>query len=101
MTLLELNPRWVNHGGEGFLAADGSEVPFRERVAVSFDCPCGKCGRICILFANPVDGLGPVQGMPTLWHREGDSFETLTLSPSILHHGCGWHGFLREGKITS
>lgn len=42
------------------------------------------------------------------WKREsGDTFETLTLSPSILfypseHAGCaGWHGFLRNGNLET
>jgi hypothetical protein len=35
-----------------------------------------------------------------LWQRAGDTFETLTLSPSVdaSRAGC-WHGFLTAGEI--
>lgn len=99
MKLTDLNPKWVGHGGDGTVNPDGSEPPRRERVAISFDCPCGKCGRVAIMFSNPIDGLGPLQDHA--WHREGDSFENLTLSPSILRHPCGWHGFIEQGKVRA
>jgi len=45
------------------------------------------------------------------WDRQGESFDTLTLRPSILRlkwkdragreHGCGWHGFITNGVVTS
>jgi hypothetical protein len=36
-----------------------------------------------------------------LWQRTGDTFETLSLSPSVdaSRAGC-WHGFLTNGAIT-
>jgi hypothetical protein len=42
------------------------------------------------------------------WNREGDTFETVTLSPSISvrQHGeyeqlhC-WHGFIRNGEVVN
>jgi hypothetical protein len=63
---------------------------------------CGIRGYVA--FANPLDG-GPPHislGEPT-WQRTGDTFETLTLSPSILRtrpYGCGWHGFITDGEVT-
>jgi hypothetical protein len=53
-------------------------------------------------FANPIDG-GP-QLERHGWQRTGDTFETLTLTPSILRArargGCGWHGFITNGAVT-
>ena len=43
-------------------------------------------------------------GEPT-WQRTGDTFETLTLHPSILRSpqkgGCGWHGWVTNGEVRS
>ncbi|MBP0022199.1 MAG: hypothetical protein J7647_32165 [Cyanobacteria bacterium SBLK] len=38
--------------------------------------------------------------LPPYWARSGD-LQNLTLSPSIYHkHGCGWHGWLRNGEFV-
>ena len=100
MRLLDLNPRWVGAGGDG-ITQNGEPVPERHGVGVSFDCPCGKCGvRVYVAFTNPLDGGAPyIPDHPT-WERTGDTFETLTLRPSILRvGGCGWHGFVTDGEI--
>lgn len=81
MKLIELNPEWVGHGGEGVTDKNGNPVPRREGVAVEFDCPCG-CGNRCLVnFRNPLGGGDPVY--PNGWNREGDTFDTLTTTPSI------------------
>lgn len=97
--LVDLNPHWVGNGGPG-VTRNGVEEPRREGVGVGCDCPCG-CGKeLYVPFSNPLDS-GPQidrQG----WIRTGDTFETLTLSPSILRMdpgGCNWHGFLRYGEF--
>jgi hypothetical protein len=106
MRLTDLNPRWVGAGGTGVSNADGSPVPERGGVGISFDCPCGACGiRGYVAFENPLDGGQPYisPGQPT-WQRTGDTFETLTLSPSILRtppYACGWHGWIRNGEATN
>ena len=112
MKLTDLNPHWVSSGGDGITDKDGQPVPRRDRIGVSFDCPCSKCTsqrvgdedsdfhlRHFISFTNPPDG-GPSfesGGHPT-WNRIGDTFETLVLQPSILSDtakgGCGWHGYI-------
>lgn len=41
-------------------------------------------------------------GEPSRWDATGDSFQKLTLKPSILVNescGCGWHGFITDGRI--
>jgi len=90
-------------------------------MGLMFDClHCVKAGirsedsrmvRIPVAFTNPVDGGAPFgpesrpNGVPiprVLWTRVGDTFETLSLSPSIdaskTHEG-GWHGHVRGGWV--
>jgi hypothetical protein len=74
-------------------------------VGVIFDCPCGNHAeehRCYIPFENPI-GPGPLAVQPG-WHRAGDTFDTLTLTPSIWRRqelgGCGWHGYITEGVVT-
>jgi hypothetical protein len=98
MKLTELNPKFLDSGGEGVTNADGSPAPERRGVALAIDCPCG-CGRqLCVPFKNPFDGGPSIYG-DRGWTREGDTFDNLTLSPSIQRmDGCGWHGFVRNGE---
>jgi Family of unknown function (DUF6527) len=116
MKLTELDPHWVGAGGEGISDKDGNPVPERHGVGLSFLCPCPQCTakrtgdpdrdfylRHFVEFANPLDGGPPHDGRVT-WQRTGDTFETLTLTPSILSDpakgGCGWHGFVTNGEVT-
>lgn len=120
MKLTELNPRWVGAGGEGVSDKDGNPVPERHGVGLSFDCPCASCAakrtgneesdfylRVFVGFANPLDGGPPHDPRPgAQWQRTGDTFETLTLTPSIQRHrvgdgGCDWHGFVTNGEVTN
>ncbi len=101
MKLTELDPSFVGNGGEGVTDANGNPVPWRDGVGLELACPCG-CGEYFYVgFANPLDGGPPVcEGHPH-WQRTGDTFETLTLTPSILRKsGCGWHGFI-NGEIRT
>lgn len=114
MKLIDLKPKFLGVGGEGvYHTVDGKcvEAPERHGVAVSFDCPCGCDSRCCIMFNNPLDGL-PIHKDPhAYWDRQGDTFETLTLSPSIkrvkrtssngITTGCGWHGYIKAGEIET
>ncbi len=75
---------------------------FDHRTGVSFLCP--KCGdhRIWV-FVDPPFDPGPAVGKP--WKRTGDTFETLTLTPSIVARRPGqtaecWHGFITNGQAT-
>ncbi len=107
MNLADLNPRWVGAGGTGISDVDGNPIHERHGIGMTFDCPCGKCGvRGYVAFSNPNDGYPPVldPGEPS-WSRTGFNFESLTLTPSIHRvkekGGCGWHGFITGGKITT
>ena len=96
LRLIDLDPRWLNHGGEEMRDVNGAQVPLRAGVGLSLRCP-GACGRtIDVLFENPLDGGAAIGGH--YWARAGETFDTLTLRPSLLHQ-CGWHGYLTDGEI--
>lgn len=103
MRLADLEPRWIGAGGEG-VTRNGVPVPERHGIGISFNCPCGCAMRVAVPFGNPLDGQAPDDGFLNQWARTGDTFETLTLTPSILrsHLGiCGWHGFVTNGEIVT
>lgn len=104
MRLTELNPQFVDAGGEGISDKDGNPVPERYGVGISFDCPCGGAQRAYIPFNNPLDRGGLYHDRKDdAWQRTGDTFETLTLTPSIQRAdpgGCRWHGFITNGEVT-
>ena len=92
--LVDLNPKWVKVHGEN------------EVYGIRYDCPCGAPD--C-----PMGGWAVVPtkenflGLPTCadslsrgWDVTGTSFEDITLSPSI-HHVGHWHGWLKNGVLTS
>lgn len=111
MRLIDLHPQFVGAGGEGITNADGSPAPERTGVGILCDCPCGNTQedhqQLYVPFANPLDGGPPIQtGKNNGWQRTGETFETLTLTPSIQRnlvngYGCTWHGFITNGEIVS
>lgn len=99
MKLAELSPRWVGlHGWS-------SDSIFY--IGLSFDSPTtGK--RLSVLFSPPIDPDGLMTkfgwGLPfpdqKHWDRIGDSFEALSLRPSIDFSASGeWHGHITNGEI--
>lgn len=115
--LVDCNPRWVT----GRYAGADDDVP----CGVHFDCPEGHEGcDHAIPFEPRLDG-SPASSWYTsgaIWQRTGDTFETLTLSPSIrriprhtsrdaaIASGCipeyvtesmpcAFHGFIKAGAI--
>lgn len=120
MKLTELEPRWgqsvkMNYTGVG----QSNFAPPDFRNVITFLCPhCVANGdrsqRLGVPFAPP---LGPTDwitpGQPVIepgtnvWSRSaGDTFDTLTLSPSIdAGNGCidfegHWHGYIKNGEIA-
>lgn len=75
MKLTDLEPRWVSEQGQS-------------RQGVRFRCP--RCeDYVVVPFANPIGGGPPMSGKFNLWKRTGETFETLTLEPSIMQpRGC-------------
>lgn len=108
MKLTELDPRWVGLG-------NGSDF----RNGLTFLCPhCVALGkrdqRLGVFFRPPIDPQkwesritnGGYSSEIKCWDREGDTFETLSLSPSIDCSGTGridfpghWHGHIQLGEI--
>jgi hypothetical protein len=103
MKLTDLEPRWAC---DADIVIGGIVQHFENRhgMAVSFECPCcrdtPRATRLAVWFANPIDDLPPTDDASTLWQRSGDTFETLSLSPSIdaSKHGH-WHGHISNGEI--
>lgn len=102
--LIDLNPAWE------------VEYPNRPGIGVVFDCPGPCCDgkpspgkhdpeegkpkkeRLHVPFANPTDGQ-PASPGRTLWQRTGDTFDSLTLTPSVDASAFGhWHGFVTNGE---
>jgi hypothetical protein len=53
-----------------------------ERRSVICDCPSRECGvKLFVPFANPIDGGPPVYPENSVWHRKGETIDTLTLNP--------------------
>ena len=97
--LVDCNPRWVMDNGVA--------------VGVRFDCPEGhdNC-LIGVPFTPALDGTAPSSWFSSglQWQRTGDTFDALTLSPSILMHparaadghvvdACALHIFVKNGAI--
>jgi hypothetical protein len=85
MKLIELDPRWIRSGEN------------RQGMGISFNCPNADY-KIAVWFENPIDGSEPIVGK-TLWMRTGETFEDLTLHPSV---DCSpqWHGHVTNGEIV-
>lgn len=89
--LVDCNPRFAQMGNSG-----------QTRYLV-FDCPEGREGcNHAIPFTPSIEGA--VQTSPqsngAQWNRTGDTFETLSLTPSIRAMGpCFFHGFVTNGAI--
>lgn len=108
--LTDLRPKFADAGGDGITDLAGYPVPKRTGVGLLCDCPCGCGSKLYVPFHNPLDGgpglLDTSRSEPGKagWTRTGETFETLTLTPSIRripHDGsCGWHGFIQGGQTV-
>lgn len=76
----------------------------------TFDCPHCRKQRLAAHFTPPIDpaGLRAKYGWPeTLtqgrlkWKRTGETFETLTLEPSLDFSASGhFHGSIHNGEVS-
>jgi hypothetical protein len=109
MKLIDLDPRWAIDA-DIVIGGERRHFEGRHGMAVSFECPhCvqrernagdKRVTRLAVWFANPIDGGPPTDDAKTLWQRVGETFETLTLLPSIDASKEGhWHGFITGGEI--
>lgn len=101
MRLIDLEPKFI-----------GSVVLGHPRhgIGIYFLCPTCRADKVCVMFENPIDG-GPPFPAKTHWRREGETLDTLTLSPSVDASGCcygkvsgvrcsGWHGNIVAGMVV-
>lgn len=99
MRLVELRPSFFGH----------YDLPDRNGVGLGFDCPHGCGDRFVVYFTNPLDGgaMIPITqsgNQKYRWQRTGETFDALTLSPSvnILEKENGpshWHGLITNGEV--
>lgn len=103
MRLIDLNPRWI--GLYGWASPD----PFY--TGISFECPHCRTQRLAVGIYPPIDPSGHVgkdfewrkEFTPTqpVWDRTGDTFDTISLSPSVdasaIRIGGHWHGHITNG----
>jgi hypothetical protein len=86
--LRELNPMWHEKAGE--------------KVGILFDCPaCGNGPEGKLACMLHVQWASPWRVNQHLWTKAGDSFDNLTLSPSIdaTMGGCKFHGWIQDGIV--
>lgn len=86
--LTNLNPKW-----NGLLRPDSGE-------GLSFDCPvCGPKHRLQVFFSNPLDGQSTASWQRQTWKRIGESFDALTIEPSIQY--LCFHGWIEDGQVIN
>lgn len=69
----------------------------RRDVGAFIRCPnCRAAGSVW--FQNPIDGGNPARSGGPQWSRTGGTFETMSLSPSIMMHGH-YHGWVHDGEL--
>jgi hypothetical protein len=111
MRLIDLQPRWI---------IPSQWVPLDPfYVGLSFLCPhcaktqCSSCGayktgfRLAVNFWPPIDPAGWMGRVAIPFpdnnghRRSGETFDTLTLTPSVGFEGIGhWHGNITLGETT-
>ncbi len=91
--LVDLHPSWIATGGG------------RHGMGITFDCPVHGDHKLGVPFVNPIDGGEPCPNVDKgrLWHRDGETFGPLSLTPSLWvrckDKSTDWHGHITEGKV--
>lgn len=101
--LVDLQPHWCG--------MNGWSSPEQFFVGLTYLCPHCMTQRLGVMFANPIDpanlrerygwtwDVGTAYGQ-NVWQRTGDTFETLTLVPSVDCSASGhWHGTITNGEV--
>jgi hypothetical protein len=103
MRLVDLDPEFlVNASADGQRFRRSTDG--RSAQGIIFRCPTpghGEC--VLVWFARPLDGsppAGPEHTPAPRWQHSGETFDALTLSPSVNVIG-DWHGWIRAGEVTT
>ena len=87
MRLTDLSPRWgAEHGRHG--------------QTLFMRCPVCRTRDVAIPFMNPIDGGRAVENRTRLWHRTGDTFDTLSIAPEVVG-ACCWSGRIVDGEVVN
>lgn len=102
MRLTDLEPRWAL---DADIWVGGQLVHDLERsgMGLTFLCPHCRDTRLGVFFKNPLDGKPPSDDYDAghLWTLSGDTFENLSVTPSIDASKSGhWHGHVTNGEVT-
>lgn len=107
MKLTELDPHWITFGSH----PQPEDVAKRFYVGIRFDCPHCRTQRLAVMFTPIIDdnvawkystwdGYQQMLATDNKWQRTGDTFDILTLKPSINTEFHGhWHGFIENGEV--
>ena len=111
MRLIDLEPRWVGLNGSMW------NLPGTLHLGISFLCPHCLEQRLAVMFKPFIDPENLADKVPwaipgypnpntgnveevTWWNRVGDTFETISFTPSIDASSSGhWHGYITNGNI--
>lgn len=98
MKLIDLKPHWIGLG----------EPCWGIIIGITFLSPTTQLQRLGVLFQNLIDPNGWINklGNPIFfadqnrWLRSGETFETMSLTPSVdFSKYKEWHGFIANGEI--
>ena len=85
---------WISWAPDRKLNPQYDGIPDVEHYGAIIHCPCPQNLDGFVLFESDV--ARRIEPGRPMWKVE--SWEPLTLSPSILRRECGCHGFIRNGK---
>ena len=69
-----------------------------EKYGMVFDCPnCGVPGGV--FFTNSIPSNKNIRPAGVHWQRTGDTFETMSLTPSVKMYGH-FHSWIRNGMLS-
>ena len=109
MRLADLEPRWI---GFGYPLPECPGAVWH--IGISFLCPHCRTQRLAVLFEPEIESGGirekfshwdsykEIKSSRFIWNRKGgETFETLTLMPSINAEWAGhWHGHIDNGEVS-